>query len=158
MSFMRSMEQGSLQRRARPDNHGRHGVDFYRSDNAGICASQTARVSLRSPRSSQARRKKMNAAFLSRTLSLIPDRVSRMQTGTLFNPTAAGGCAHPERLAHLARFLDWLGPLREVTNDDLHTFGLLTPYAKPSIEEEADVDIEPGATPAPQPQLEGALP
>jgi hypothetical protein len=100
----------------------------------------------------------MNAAFVSRALSLIPDRVARVQMGTLFNPTAPGGCAHPERLAHLARFLDWLGPLREVTTDDLHTFGLLTPYAKPSIEEEADTEAEPAPAPAAQSQLEDALP
>jgi hypothetical protein len=88
----------------------------------------------------------MNA--VSRTLALIPDRVARTQTGTLFNPAAPGVCSHPERVAHLARFLDWLGPLHEVTKDDLQTFGLLTPYARPAIEEEADADSEQAAAPA----------
>jgi len=88
----------------------------------------------------------MNA--VSRILALIPDRVARTQTGTLFNPATPGVCSHPERVAHLARFLDWLGPLHEVTKDDLHTFGLLTPYAKPSIEEEADADTEHLGVPA----------
>jgi hypothetical protein len=88
----------------------------------------------------------MNA--VSRTLALIPDRVARTQTGTLFNPGAPGVCSHPERVAHLARFLEWLGPLREVTKDDLQTFGLLTPYARPAIEEEADADTEQAAAPA----------
>lgn len=98
----------------------------------------------------------MNGASVSRILALIPDRVVRVQTGTLFNPAAPGVCSHPERVAHLARFLDWLGPLREVTTDDLHTFGLLTPYAKPAIEEEAEGDTEtlaatlpPAAQPVP---------
>jgi len=88
----------------------------------------------------------MNA--VSRTLALIPDRVARTQTGTLFNPAAPGVCSHPERVAHLARFLEWLGPLREVTKDDLHTFGLLTPYARPVMEEEPEADTEQLATPA----------
>jgi hypothetical protein len=88
----------------------------------------------------------MNA--VSRTLALIPDRVARTQTGSLFNPAAPCVCSHPERVAHLARFLEWLGPLREVTKDDLHTFGLLTPYAKPAMEEEADGDPEQLAAPA----------
>lgn len=87
----------------------------------------------------------MNA--VSRTLALIPDRVARTQTGSLFNPAAPGVCSHPERVAHLARFLEWLGPLREVTKDDLHTFGLLTPYARPVMEEEAEADAPmPGAS------------
>jgi hypothetical protein len=98
----------------------------------------------------------MNAAPISRIVALIPDRVARVQTGTLFNPAAPGVCSHPERIAHLARFLDWLGPLREVTTDDLHTFGLLTPYARPALEEDAEGDSEtpspmlaPAAEPAP---------
>jgi len=88
----------------------------------------------------------MNA--VSRIVALIPDRVARTQTGTLFNPGAPGVCSHPERVTHLARFLDWLGPLREVTKDDLLVFGLLTPYSKPAMEEEADGDSEHAAAPA----------
>jgi hypothetical protein len=87
----------------------------------------------------------MNAAIVSRTLSVIPDRVVRTQSGSLFDPTATGACAHPERVVHLATFLDWLGPLREVTKDDLRTFGLLTPYGKPAIvpmEDDAELDAE----------------
>ena len=99
----------------------------------------------------------MNAALVSRTLALIPDRVPRAQTGTIFNPAAPGVCAHPERVAHLARFLEWLGPLREVTKDDLLAFGLLTPYAKPAIEEEADAEAEPAPAVPPQPRLEDVI-
>ena len=87
----------------------------------------------------------MNA--VSRIVALIPDRVARTQTGTLFNPAAPGVCSHPERVAHLARFLDWLGPLHEVTRDDLQVFGLLTPYAKPAMEDEAEGDTEHAAAP-----------
>ena len=95
----------------------------------------------------------MNAALVSRTLSLVPDRMPRTQTGTQFNPVAPGVCAHPERVAHLARFLDWLGPLREVTREDQREFGLLTPYGKPTLDAPMMMDEEsdaPGAeAPAP---------
>jgi hypothetical protein len=75
----------------------------------------------------------------------------RMQTGTLFNPAAPGVCAHPERVAHLARFLEWLGPLREVTREDQREFGLLTPYGKPTLDApmmDEESEAEPAA-PAP---------
>jgi len=110
----------------------------------------------------------MNAAIVSRTLSLIPDRVARTQSGCLFDPQQPGACAHPERIAHLAQFLNWLGPLREVTKDDLRVFGLLTVYGKPvsgaGVEDEADADadleIEAEAElPAePQPELVATVP
>jgi len=81
----------------------------------------------------------MNAAIIARTLSVIPDRVPRMQTGSVFDPAAP--CAHPERMAHLLQFLTWLGPLQPLSKDDLRILGLLTPYAKPAIalaDEDAD--------------------
>lgn len=110
----------------------------------------------------------MNASNVSRTLALIPERVVRQQSGSTFDP-AGGRCSHPERIAHLAQFLEWLGPLREVTKDDLRVFGLLTAYGKPSIahaEDEEGGDTESGeATIRPQPvpaaedeaRLEGLL-
>jgi hypothetical protein len=82
----------------------------------------------------------MNAAIVSRTLSMIPDRVARAQSGSLFDPQASGACAQPERITHLAQFLNWLGPLREVTKEDLRVFGLLTPYGKPAIAIDADAE------------------
>jgi hypothetical protein len=95
----------------------------------------------------------MNEAIVSRTLSLIPERVIRTQSGSLFEPKASGACAHPERITHLAQFLNWLGPLREVSKDDLRIFGLLTQYGRPVVaspledeadaEVDADVDLEP---------------
>ena len=95
----------------------------------------------------------MNAALVTRTLSLVPDRMQRLQTGTLFNPAAPGVCAHPERVAHLARFLEWLGPLREVTREDQREFGLLTPYGKPTLDAPMMMDEESdapgGEAPAP---------
>ena len=85
----------------------------------------------------------MNAAVVARTLSLIPDRVPRVQSGSTFDP-AAPWCAHPDRIAHLAQFLNWLGPLNPVTKDDLRILGLLTPFGKPAIvvADEAEEEIE----------------
>ena len=75
---------------------------------------------------------------IARTLSFVPERVARVQSGSLFDPTSPGVCAHPERVAPLARFLEWLGPLREVTKDDLRLFGLMTPYGKPTLDGQPD--------------------
>jgi hypothetical protein len=115
----------------------------------------------------------MNAAIVSRTLSLIPDRVPRMQSGSTFDPGAAASCAHPERIAHLAQFLSWLGPLYPITKDDLRILGLLTPYGKPAVahvEEDGDEPLEISAdeddtviaaeplAPVHQEQLEATLP
>ncbi|HYR34569.1 MAG TPA: hypothetical protein VEQ87_09795 [Burkholderiales bacterium] len=75
----------------------------------------------------------MNPAFVSRTLSLIPDRVPRVQSGSTFDPSARGTCPFPERIAHLAQFLSWLGPLNPITKDDLRLLGFLTAYGKPAL-------------------------
>lgn len=83
----------------------------------------------------------MNAAVVARILSSIPDRLPRLQTGSVFDPSAP--CAHPERIAHLLQFLTWLGPLHPVTKDDLRILGLLTPHGKPAMalaEDEGDDD------------------
>ena len=88
----------------------------------------------------------MNAATVRRTLSLIPERVVRAQTGSLFDPQAPGACPHPERIVHLAQFLDWLGPLKALTKDDLRVFGLLSQYGKPvaasPMDEDGEADVE----------------
>jgi hypothetical protein len=109
------------------------------------------------------RRKNMNAALVSRTLALIPDRVSRLQSGSAFDPAAPGACAHPERITHLAQFLGWLGPLNPITKDDLRVFGLMTPYGKPAIAldadeaaDELDGDADAGLDIEPLPQDEAA--
>ncbi len=108
----------------------------------------------------------MNAALVARTLSLVPDRVSRAQTGSVFDP-ATPCCAHPERIAHLLQFLNWLGPLQPLSKDDLRILGLLMPYGKPAIalaEDEGDDEapIPPDeiapVVEAPPQQSEVALP
>jgi hypothetical protein len=104
----------------------------------------------------------MNVGKVVRALSFVPERVARVQSGSLFDPMSPGVCAHPERVAHLARFLEWLGPLREVTKDDLRLFGLMTPYGKPALDghpesldgqpEEEGGDPEATVPQGPQPQ------
>ena len=84
----------------------------------------------------------MNAATVSRVLSLIPDRMARAPMGSLFDPANSAGCAHPERITHLAQFLNWLGPLQPLSKDDLRLFGLMTPYGKPAIEAIGDDEGE----------------
>lgn len=99
----------------------------------------------------------MNAAIVSRTLSLIPERVARVQSGSLFDPQASAACAHPERISHLAQFLGWLGPLNPITKDDLRVFGLMTPYGKPAIASALDDDIDADAELEPEIAAEAAL-
>lgn len=84
----------------------------------------------------------MNAATVTRVLSLIPDRIARTQMGGLFDPQNGAACAHPERIVHLAQFLNWLGPLQPLTKDDLRLFGLMTPYGKPAIEAVAEDEAD----------------
>src|SRR5437868_7981949 len=116
---------GRVRRRLTLASDTRSRLSSIRSRQFALC---------RRPRAGYARLQggqEMNAAIVARTLSLIPDRVSRMQTGSVFDPSAP--CAHPDRVAHLLQFLTWLGPLQPLTKDDLRILGLMTPYAKPAI-------------------------
>src|SRR3979409_398875 len=65
----------------------------------------------------------MNASTVHRIISLIPERVARAQSGALF--TMTGACRHPERIAYLSRYLQWLNPLNPVSRDDQQLLGLL---------------------------------
>jgi hypothetical protein len=72
----------------------------------------------------------MNAGAVNRLLSLIPERSGRAQSGVLFLPHASG-CAYPERLAQLSRFLSWLRPLDALTRDEQVALGLVAANGKP---------------------------
>jgi hypothetical protein len=100
----------------------------------------------------------MNASLVSRTLAVVPERVSRQQSGSLFHPRGDAS-VHSERIAHLAQFLQWLAPLREVTKDDLRVFGLVTPYGKPAVASLAEdaFEIEEPELEAEEPQPEDAV-
>jgi hypothetical protein len=72
----------------------------------------------------------MNRGSVSRLLSLIPERTGRVPSGVLFRPEASG-CAYPERLAHLSRFMSWLRPLDALTREEQVALGLVAANGKP---------------------------
>jgi hypothetical protein len=80
----------------------------------------------------------MNAATVSRVMSLIPDRVTRTQSGTAFAGIAATSCVHPERVALLVEFLHWLSPIYPTTRDDQMRLGLFASKQPQHEEDEAE--------------------
>jgi len=85
----------------------------------------------------------MNAATVSRILTLIPDRTPRLQSGAAFQLEAAS-CTHPERLAHVSKFLGWLSPLDALTREDQCILGLIASNGRPvhAADEEDAEDAE----------------
>jgi hypothetical protein len=84
----------------------------------------------------------MDAAYVSKVLSLIPERAQRVQLGAPFLPEA-GGSRYPERVRHLARFLHWLSPLTALDKEDQKILGLLNAAGRPvhsGDAEDADLD------------------
>lgn len=86
----------------------------------------------------------MNAATVSRVMSLIPERVTRSQTGTAFADVRATSCVHPERLSLLVEFLHWVSPIYPTTKDDQMRLGLFANKggALPPAEGEDDAELE----------------
>jgi hypothetical protein len=86
----------------------------------------------------------MNASTVHRIISLIPERVARAQSGALF--TMTGARRHPERIAYLSWYLQWLSPLNPVSRDDQQLLGLLLANGRPvhagDVENEADAQDE----------------
>src|SRR2546430_15161909 len=84
----------------------------------------------------------MNASTVHRIISLIPERVARVQSGALF--TTVGACRHPERIAYLSCYLQWLSPLNPVSRDDQQLLGQLLANGRRGhagdVEDEADVE------------------
>jgi hypothetical protein len=82
----------------------------------------------------------MNASTVHRIISLIPERVALAQSGALFAMT--GACRHPERIAYLSRYLQWLSPLNPVSRDDQQLLGQLLANGRSvhagDVEDEAD--------------------
>ena len=72
----------------------------------------------------------MNAGTVCRVLSLIPERTARSHSGVRFQLEAAA-CGHPERLAHVSKFLSWLSPLESLARDDQCVLGLIAPNGRP---------------------------
>ncbi len=89
----------------------------------------------------------MNAAIISSIVSLIPERIARVKSGSAF---AVEGSAsrYPERLSHLAQFLNWLSPLNAIAKDDQCILGLLHPSGRPvhanEMDDEEDAELKDG--------------
>jgi hypothetical protein len=98
----------------------------------------------------------MNAAMVSNVLSLIPERVARVPSGTGFNAHAAA-CRYPERVAYLSKFLQWLTPLTALTREDQEQLGLLSASGRllhaVDEEDEGEAEAEPETWEPAQPVL-----
>jgi len=91
----------------------------------------------------------MDAATVSRILSAIPERVTRLPSGSLFRPSDTDTSAQAARIALVSRFLHWLGPLQALAKEDQRALGLLTrPGASPvefaDEEETRDAEADEG--------------
>jgi len=84
----------------------------------------------------------MDAARVFRVLDLIPDRVTRLQSGVAFAGVAATSCLHPERFALLSEFLHWLSPIYPTTRDDQMRLGLFAAHKHAQAEEEEAEELE----------------
>ena len=84
----------------------------------------------------------MNASNVANIVALIPERVTRMPSGTPFAATAPGACRYPERLAHLARFLKWMSALDPISKEAQTVLGLLSPTGRPSHPEDEEGGVE----------------
>lgn len=89
----------------------------------------------------------MDAANVFRLMSLIPARAPRTQSGCTFAPEGQS-----ERIALLARFLHWLGPLDVLSKEDQQLLGLRSSGGR-APEEEAELleleDTEPAPVESP---------
>jgi hypothetical protein len=82
----------------------------------------------------------MDATSVLRIMSLIPERAPRAQSGCAF---ALDG--QSERIALVARFLHWLGPLDVLTKEEQQFLGLRSNGGRPLAagDEPLDEDLEP---------------
>src|SRR3977135_3287745 len=82
----------------------------------------------------------MNARNVSNIVALIPERVTRIPSGTPFAASMPGACRYPERLAHLARFLKWLSALDPISKEDQTVLGLFNASGRPAHAGDDDDD------------------
>lgn len=83
----------------------------------------------------------MDAAKVNGLISMIPERVARVHTGSTFTAQEASGCKYPDRLALLMSFLGWLTPLNPLSKEDQRLLGVVAANARPMLA--ADEDEEP---------------
>ena len=82
----------------------------------------------------------MDAALVSRLMSLVPDRSARAQSGSVFSPSEAAACRYPDRMSYLGRFLHWLGPLDPMSKEDQQILGVHSSGGRPLMAGEEAVD------------------
>ncbi|MEA3195585.1 MAG: hypothetical protein QOD26_3918 [Betaproteobacteria bacterium] len=80
----------------------------------------------------------MDAAMVTRVMDLIPDRVTKVQSGTAFAGVSATSCVHPERVALLVEFLHWLSPIYPTTKDDQMRLGLFATAQRQMMQADPD--------------------
>ncbi len=82
----------------------------------------------------------MNAAYVSRIVSSIPERTPRSLSGTAFDLDGARACSDPARLAGIVQLLKWLTPLTPLSQDEQRALGLNGAATRPGVlaEDEAD--------------------
>ena len=76
----------------------------------------------------------MNGSAVLRLISLIPDRVARSQSGSLFNGASS------ERAVLLTKFLGWLGPLSPITREEQQALGVRAGNPRPMSDEDGGVE------------------
>jgi hypothetical protein len=85
----------------------------------------------------------MDASTIARVVSLIPERIARVQSGSVFTPEQACASRYPERLALIMQKLDWLTPLTFLTKDEQRDLGLLSANGRlMHSSEQEELDIE----------------
>ena len=82
----------------------------------------------------------MDAALVSRLISLVPDRSARAQTGSVYSPSEAAACRYPDRMSYLGKFLHWLGPLDPMTKEDQQILGVRSSGGRPLAAGEEVID------------------
>ena len=91
----------------------------------------------------------MNPTMLTKIVSLVPERMARVPSGTLFawqdSPESAGS-----QVAALGRLLHWLTPLSILNEEEQRALGLLSLHGKSGRrddEDEADDEREEASLP-----------
>jgi hypothetical protein len=79
----------------------------------------------------------MNPSMLAKIVSLVPNRMPRMQSGTPFAAAAIAGGQGPQ-VASLGRLLHWLTPLSTLNEDDQRALGTLALHGKTARRDDED--------------------
>jgi len=83
----------------------------------------------------------MNPSMLAKIVSLVPDRMPRIQSGTPFAcGEIAGAGGQGPQVASLGRLLHWLTPLSTLNEDDQRALGTLALHGKTARRDDEDDD------------------